>query len=380
MKVRKLALGLIVLGICSSSSIALADDVIRIGAVYPTTGPVAADGETLLRGARIAVKEINAAGGINGKKLELVVEDGACIPAQSVAAAEKLISSQNVVSLIGAFCSSSTGAVMDVAKRRKVPMVAGISTAPNLTERGNEFFFRIPATSAMLSKAFAEPMMKLAGGKKFAFLVVNDDWGRSIIDSYGSALTADGAIVVEKQIYDTNDSDLFPYITNIKRSSPDAVVLAGNTQNAVALTEQLRQMGLKSHFFGEGSFAAKSYYDIVGKKGDGMYGLMAYVYSIDNPQNKAFVDHYKADYNDLPTTYAASGYHEVQVVAAALKRSGSTDPVAVRDAIAQTDIDGLAGKIHFSKNGQGYGFHVFLTLSKDAQPTVAETAAVADPN
>jgi branched-chain amino acid transport system substrate-binding protein len=334
-------------GLLFSTSV-YAQDVIRIGAVYPTTGPVAADGQTLLQGARTAIKQVNAAGGIGGKLLELVVEDGACIPAQSVAAAEKLISSAKVVALIGAFCSSSTGAVMDVAKRNKVPMVAGIST-------------------------------QAAGGKKFAFLVVNDDWGRSIIESYGAALSAGGVTVVDKQIYDTNDNDMFSYITNIKRAAPDAIVLAGNTQNAVTLTEQIRQLGLKGQFFGEGSFTAKNYYELVGQKSDGFYGLMAYVYSIENPTNKAFVDRYKADYNDLPTTYAASGFHEALVVASALKRAGSLDPVAIRDAIAQTELDGLAGPIKFSKNGQGYGFNVFLTLSKNASPTIAATAPIEEP-
>jgi len=375
---KMLILGAVV-AFCGAPAIA-AEGSIKIGAVYPLTGPVAYDGQTLLQGARVAVGEINAAGGIKGRKIELAVEDGACIPAQSVAAAEKLISSQKVVALIGAFCSSSTGAVMDVAKRHAIPMVAGISTAPNLTERGNEYFFRIPATSAMLAKTFAKPMLKLAGGNKFGFLVVNDDWGRSIIDSYSAALTADGASIVTQQIYDTNDSDLFPYITNIKRAAPDAVVLAGNTQNAVALTEQIRQMGLGGKFFGEGSFAAKTYYKLVGQKGDGMYGLMAYVYSIDSARNKAFVAKYEADYKDLPTTYAASGYHEVSVVADALMRADIANPQSIRDAVAQTDMEGLAGRIRFSKSGQGYGFNVYLTLSKDAQPVVADQAVIAAPN
>jgi branched-chain amino acid transport system substrate-binding protein len=368
------------IGALCGAGAASCEEAIKIGAVYPMSGPVAYDGQTLLQGARVAVGEINAAGGIKGRKIELVVEDGACIPAQSVAAAEKLVSSQKVVALIGAFCSSSTGAVMDVSKRHGVPMVAGISTAPNLTERGNDYFFRIPATSAMLAKAFAKPMLKLAGGSKFGFLVVNDDWGRSIIDSYSPALAAEGASVVAQQIYDTNDSDLFPYITNIKRSAPDAVVLAGNTQNAVALTEQIRQMGLGSKFFGEGSFAAKTYYKLVGQKGDGIYGLMSYVYSIDNARNKAFVAKYQADYNDLPTTYSASGYNEVSVVADALSRADIADPKSIRDAVAQTDMEGLAGRIRFTKAGQGYGFNVYLTLSKDAQPIVADQAVISAPN
>jgi branched-chain amino acid transport system substrate-binding protein len=139
-------------------------------------------------------------------------------------------------------------------------------------------------------------------------------------------------------------------------------------------------MGLKGKFFGEGSFAAKTYYKLVGQKGDGIYGLMSYVYSIDSARNRKFVEKYQADYKDLPTTYAASGYHEISVVADALMRADLSDSASVRDALAQTDIEGLAGRIKFTKTGQGYGFNVYLTLSKDAQPLVAEEAVIAAPN
>src|SRR3954447_13016970 len=219
-------------------------DTIKVGAVYPLTGPVAEDGAVVLKGAKLAVKLFNDAGGLNGDKVELLVEDGACIPAQSVAGAEKLISANKVVALAGAFCSSSTGATMDVAQRYKVPMVAGISTAPNLTERGNRYLFRIQATSQMLADAFAPKMMELAGGKKLAFLVVNDDWGRSIAQYYKTSLERSGAQPVSTQIFDANETDLFSYITNIKRAEPDAIMMAANTQNAVTVTEQLRQMNI----------------------------------------------------------------------------------------------------------------------------------------
>lgn len=352
---------------------------IRIGAVYPMTGPVAFDGETLLRGARIAIDEVNAAGGVLGRQLELVVEDGACVPAQSVSAAEKLASATKVSALVGAFCSSSTGAVMEVAARYKVPLVAGISTAPDITERGNEFIFRIPATSAMLSTAFADPMVNIAGGKNFSFLVVNDDWGRSIVDSYSKALQAKGATIVDTQIYTTSESDLFPYITNIKRQEPDGLVLAGNTQNAAALTEQIRQLGIGSKLFGEGSFTAKPYYDLVGDQGDGIYGLMAYVHTSTGAKNVAFVEKYKAAYNDLPTTFAASGYNEISVLAAAIAKAQSAEPAAIRAALLDVEVDGLSGKIRFTEKGQGYGFNVYLTINQGSTPVVEQETQISKP-
>jgi branched-chain amino acid transport system substrate-binding protein len=355
-------------------------ETIKIGAVVPMTGPVAEDGAAVLKGAKLAVKLFNDAGGLKGDKIELLVEDGACIPAQSVAGAEKLISANKVVGLAGAFCSSSTGATMDVALRYKVPMVAGISTAPNLTERGNRYLFRIQATSQMLADAFAPKMMEIAGGKKVAFLVVNDDWGRSIAQYYKASLERGGAQAVTTQIFDTNETDLFSYITNVKRAEPDAIMMAANTQNAVTLTEQLRQMNIKSKLFAEGSFTAKSYYDAVGKKGDGIDGLMAYVSSYDNPVNKTFVDMFKAAYGELPNNNAAAGFEELTILTNAIKKAGKAEPEAIRDAISSSTTDGPSGEIKFNEKGQGYGFTVFLTRNENAKPIVEATAQIAKPN
>ena len=357
-----------------------AAEPIRIGAVIPLTGPVAEDGAVLLKGAKLAVQAFNDAGGLNGDKIELMVEDGACIPAQSVAGAEKLVSADHVVALAGSFCSSSSGATMDVAARYKIPMVSGISTAPGLTERGNPYYFRIQATSQMLSNAFAPTMMKDVAGKKVAFLVVNDDWGRSVATYYKTALEKEGAQVVSTQIFDTNETDLFPFITNVKRAEPDAVMMAANTQNAVTLTEQIRQLSLKAVLFAEGSFTAKSYYDAVGKQGDGIYGLVSYVPTFDNPVNKSFVDRYKAAYGESPNNNAMGGYEEMSVIAAALKLAGKADPAAIREAMTKVAADGPVGPIRFNEKGQGYGFTVFLTRNADVKPETTATATIAKPN
>ena len=370
-------LTLAVLACCAAPAIA---DTIKIGAIVPMTGPVAEDGAGLLKGAQLALDKFNAAGGLNGVKAELLTEDGACVPAQSVSAAEKLVSSDHVVALAGAYCSSSTGAVMDVASRYKVPLVSGISTAPDLTERGNKFLFRIQATSQMLATAFAPTMIKMAGGKKVAFLVVNDDWGRSIASYYKTALEKQGATVVSTQIFDTNDTDLFPYITNVKRADPNAIIMAANTQNAISLTEQLRQMDVKAALFAEGSFTAKAYYDAVGTQGDGIGGLMAYTPAEENPANKAFVDQFKAKYNELPNNNSSAGYEEMSIILNGLKKAGKPDAAAIRDAIASGTTDSLSGPIEFNDKGQGYGFTVYLTKNENAKAATIATASIAKPD
>ena len=109
--------------------LAVAQETVRIGVVQPTTGPVAYDGNIYVNTVKMIVDDMNAKGGVLGKKIELLVEDGACNPAQSVNAAEKLVTRDKVVALLGAFCSTSTAAMMEVAKKHKIPHITGISTA-----------------------------------------------------------------------------------------------------------------------------------------------------------------------------------------------------------------------------------------------------------
>src|SRR5215813_8311233 len=180
---------------------AAAQEPVRIGVVQPLTGPVAYDGNIYVDTVKMIVEEMNAKGGVLGRPIELVVEDGACNPAQSVNAAEKLVVREKVSTLIGAFCSTSSAAVMEVAKKYKVPHITGISTAAQLTEQGNPYFFRAVATTPMLGNAFGPDLPGIVKGKRFAFLVINDDWGRTVTSSYPKALEKGGGQIVATEYF-----------------------------------------------------------------------------------------------------------------------------------------------------------------------------------
>lgn len=356
-------------------SFARADDLL-IGAVYPMTGPVAYDGQTKLNGAELAVAEVNAEGGVLGKTLKLNVQDGACNPAQSVSAAEKLVTQAKVVALLGAFCSSSTGAVMEVAKKHGIPLVTGVSTAQDLTEQGNMWFFRATDTSALLGQAFAPAIAKL-DAKRVAFLVVNDDWGRAVASSYGAALKKQGSTIVDTEIFSPSDTDLFSYITKIKAQKPDVVISAANTQHAANVTKQLRQLGVTATLMGEGAFTSESYLKLVGNLGKGVIGLVEYVPTIDNATNKAFVKSYKQHYkNEEPSKYSAGAYQAVHILADAIKRAGSTDPEKIRQALLKTNYKGLTGTFKFASNGQAYDFNVYMAKNTDSGPEVVGKGSI----
>ena len=174
---------------------------IKIGAVLPLSGTTAFDGASAKSGAEVAVKYINANGGVlGGHPIELIVEDSATDPAQATSAAEKLISRDNVVALLGAFNSSSTGAIMPIAQRYEVPLVSAISTSPKLTEEGNKWFFRAVGTSQYFVKAFAERVINQMNVKNFAYIYENGDWGRNSVAEFSKTVTALGGKILQNKL------------------------------------------------------------------------------------------------------------------------------------------------------------------------------------
>lgn len=358
---------------------AVAQETVRIGVVQPMTGPVAYDGNIYVNTVKMIVDDLNAKGGVLGRKIELVVEDGACNPAQSVNAAEKLATRDKVVALLGAFCSTSTAAMMEVAKKHRIPLITGISTAAQLTEQGNPYFFRAVATTPMLGNAFGGELPAAVKAKRFAFLVLNDDWGRSMVASYPNAIERTGGQIVATEFFQQSDLQFLSQITNVKASNPDAIVLAANTQQAVALSKQIRELGITVPLIGEGSWTSDSYLKLAGPASEGVFGLVEYVYTIRNPINDAFVKEFQAKLKENPTKFAGAAHNVIHIVVDAIRRAGAADPEKIRAALEQTDYNGLVGNIRFDDKHQAYGQTVYLAHVKNGVPEVVATAKIAKP-
>jgi branched-chain amino acid transport system substrate-binding protein len=358
---------------------ATAQETVRIGVVQPMTGPVAYDGNIYVNTVKMLVDDLNAKGGVLGKKIELVVEDGACNPAQSVNAAEKLVVRDKVVGLLGAFCSTSTAAVMEVAKKHKVPLITGISTAAQLTEQGNPYFFRAVATTPMLGNAFGPVLPKAVKAKRFAFLTLNDDWGRSMQASYPKAIESGGGQIVANEFFQQSDLQFLSQITKVKAANPDAIVLAANTQQAVALSKQIRELGVTAPLVGEGAWSSDSYIKLAGPAAEGVYGLVEYVYTIKSPINEAFVKEFQAKLKENPSKFAGAAHNAIHIMVEAVRRAGAADPEKIREALEKTDYNGLVGNIKFDAKHQAYGQTVYLSLVKNGVPEVVETAKISKP-
>ncbi len=358
---------------------AAAQETIKIGVVQPLTGPVAYDGNIYANTVKMLVEDMNAKGGVLGKKVELVIEDGACNPAQSVNAAEKLVVRDKVVALLGAFCSTSTAAMMEVARKHKVPHITGISTAAQLTEQNNPYFFRAVATTPMLGEAFGGTLPGAVKAKRFAFLVINDDWGRSMVASYPKSIEKAGGTIVGTEFFQSSELQFLSQITKIKSMNPDGIILAANTQHAAALSKQIREMGITVPLMGEGSWTSDSYLKLAGPASDGVYGLVEYVYTIKNPVNDAFVKMSRDKLKENPSKFAGAAHNAISIMVDAIRRAGSADPEKIRTALTQTDFNGIVGNIRFDAKNQAYGQNVYLALIKGGVPEVVATAKISKP-
>jgi branched-chain amino acid transport system substrate-binding protein len=380
--VLSLSLGLVLGGMFAGVSATA--QTIKVGLVQPLTGFASFGGNTLLNGARMAVEVINTNGGIHGKKLELVPEDGGCLPPKSVNAAEKLIVRDKVSILLGAYCSSSSGAVKPVTARYHVPQVTGVSTSAKLTREATDWFFRAQGTSALYGPAIT-PVMKKMGLKRVAFLVINDDWGRGVASEFGNAFKALGGKVVETMIFDRKEKDLTPYLTKARSVGADSIVTACYTPHCIAIAKGSKEVGLKATLLGEGAWTTAPFYRGAGKAGDGVYGFVEWVHTLDNAMNRAFVKKYKGRHKENPTKYSSAGHTLVNIVAQAIKRAGSADRKAIRDALEKTNYDSLVGNIQFTSNTakpfshQAYGFDYFLTKNVAGEPKVLRTVRIHKP-
>lgn len=370
---KSLALGLLSLLLPAS---AYAEDTVKIGVIQPLTGSVAYNGTTDVNGIKLALGEINTKGGVLGKKVELVIEDGQCKPANTVNAAEKLTQRDKVVALIGAFCSSATAAIMPVAQSARVPLVTGVSSAANLTEKGNTWFFRATETDALLAKSFAKILVNQLKLKKVAYIGVNDDFGRGGVEEFEKQMSALGATTVMKEYFEHGTSDYYTLLTKLKASGADGAFVAAETQDGSTFVKQKAELGLSTKVFGVGSWATADFMQLAGQASNGIYAAVPYASTMKTPKNEAFVKAYQDQYKVAPGKYSAAGYNTLNIVVDAIARAQSTDTDKVREALLKTDYEGPNGHFRFDEKGQATGFTVVLVQLENGVPVVVESNTV----
>ena len=213
---------------------------IKIGVIEPLSGPVAASGNYVRMGAEIARDWINARGGVNGRKIELVIEDNKSDPKEAASAAEKLIVRDKVPAIMGAWGSSMTLAAMPKLEEYGVPMVVETSSASSVTKRGNPWVFRISPPSEMEALGLEQYVDKL-GVKKADFLAVNTDWGRGAIQAFGDMLKKHGVQVGAAEFMEQSATDMNAQLTKIKADNADTLFLTTAVEQITLVLRQAQE-------------------------------------------------------------------------------------------------------------------------------------------
>lgn len=330
---------------------------IKIGVNQPLTGAVAASGNFVVNGAKIAADQINAKGGILGAKIELIVEDNKSNPTEAVAAAEKLIVRDKVPVMMGAWSSTYTLAVMPKLMEYKVPMLVETSSSDKITTSGNPYVFRISPTSGMEATAFANRVGPLKI-RKADFLVVNNDWGKGAADVFQKMLKGKGIAIGTVETMDAAAQDLNAQLSKIKSSDADTLFVTTAVEQLTLVLKQMHALGLKRQIITTGgSQSPDQLIEQAGVAANGSYHLLFFPpwfpEASPNPAlAKAFVAEWKKrGHNFAGLTEGFRGYDGIQTIAAAIAKAGKAEPEAIRAALWNTKLTGLNGKIAFTKAG-----------------------------
>jgi len=330
---------------------------VKIGVIQPLSGPVAASGNYVRMGAEIARDWINAKGGVNGRKLELVIEDNKSDPKEAASAAEKLIVRDKVPAIMGAWGSSMTLAAMPKLEEYGVPMVVETSSAASVTKRGNPWIFRISPPSEMEALGLERHLDKL-GVKRADFLAVNTDWGRGAVGAFGDMLKKKGAAVGAAEFMDQAATDMNAQITKIKATGGDTLFLTTAVEQITLVLKQSQEqrLGRKIVTTG-GSSSPTQLIKQAGAAAEGSYHIVFFMPWFpeampDGRLAKAFVDEWgKRGHPFEGLTEGFRGHDGIATIAEAVRVAGKDEPKAIREALWKVSLMGVNGPIKFEKDG-----------------------------
>lgn len=348
MKLRHLTVGLALSAAIAATPAAAQ---IKIGVFGPFTGDAAAYGQSQKEGVEIAVKEINAAGGVLGKKLEIVYGDDTGKPEQAANVALRLANQDEVVVLLGSISSPASLAASQVAAQTETPQIVITSTAQRITTQGNPWVFR----STIPDTGFAESLAafiakKFPDKKKYAFIYVNDDFGKGGFEKFNAKAQTLGMTLVADEKYARGDLDFTGQLSRIRTANPDVIIEWSRYTEQALISKQKKQMGLNVPLLaGDGT---PKYLELAGDAAEGVFYPTDYsIPTAKTAAGKDLVKKVKDAYNRNADYVHAQAYDAVLATAAALKAAGSTDKTKVRDALKKVEFTGARGVFKFDQKG-----------------------------
>ncbi|HEY8562864.1 MAG TPA: ABC transporter substrate-binding protein [Pyrinomonadaceae bacterium] len=310
------------------------------------TGHTSSFGQATGNGIRLAVEEINAAGGIDSRKLEIHFEDDEGKPELAKKVVQKLIDEKKVEVILGEVASTNSLAAAPVAQAARIPMITPSSTNPRVTEVG-DFIFRTCFIDPFQGEAMAKFAFHQLKARRVAILGdATSDYSKGQINDFTETFTKLGGKIVARELYVPSDPDFKGQLAKIRRLGSDAIYLPGYYGQTGQIAREARQMKMKMPLLGGDGWDSPELWKLGGDALENTY--ITNHFAVDNPapEVRKFVEKYKAEFNAKPDLLAALAYDSVYVLADAIRRAKTTEGAKLRDAIAQTkDFSGVTGRI-----------------------------------
>ncbi|MEJ2716773.1 MAG: ABC transporter substrate-binding protein [Deltaproteobacteria bacterium] len=327
---------------------------IKVGVVLPLTGKQAKFGEIEKRSFLLGLEEINKAGGVKGRPIELLIEDDTSRPDVGRSAIEKLIAQDKVLVVGGGYSSTVTFAMCQVAQQRKVPFLVNTGSADRITERGWNYVFRLNPPVSEYPKALASFLKEVVKPKTVAILYENSLFGQEGSKKFIPLAKKLGMKVLMREGYESGAVDFKPLLVKTKAAKPDLVYMISYVMDAALLMRQSKELDFNPKLFvgGAAGFTLPEFAKNAGDAADNVFSATLWSPNVPYPGAKEYFDKFVKKYGSPTEYHGAEAYAAIHVIADALKRAKELTPEAVRQALVKTDMMTAFGPVKFISYGK----------------------------
>jgi branched-chain amino acid transport system substrate-binding protein len=354
-------------------------DTVQIGVNYELTGDVASYGNDSVNGIKMAIDEVNAAGGVlGGKQIELIIKDDKSDPAEATSIEESLMGDGKIVAALGPATSGNFRAVIPIATNYGIPVISSSATADEditVDKNGNvrEFVFRTCFTDSFQGKTMSNfAFNELSAKKAVIFGDTSSDYAKGLAANFKSNFESLGGAIVAEEGYVAKDKDFNSVLTKIKGLDFDVLFVPGYYQEAGLIIKQARELGIKQPILGADGFDSPELVDLAGtENATDIYFSNHYSSLDEDPAVVKFIDDFKAANGSEPGAFVAMGYDLGKYIADAIERAGEADAKAVAKALSETtEFKGVTGTFSVDKDHNVVKSAVVIKLENGAQVSV----------
>lgn len=339
-------------------------DAIKIGVISSLTGSVSTYGQSVRNAVTMAVEDINAAGGINGRQISLIILDDKGDGTEAAQAARRLIDRENVALILGPVITPAVMAVAPICQAAGVPMLTPTGTGDQITSVG-DYIFRGAYKDSFQGRVMAQFAIEYLGLKEAAIIYdVANDYSVGLRTAFKTTFEELGGKIVAEESYSTGDTDFSAQLTSLAMRNPEALFIPDYYSTAGPILMQARLMGMDAVMLGVDGWDSPDLSALAGGFEEGGYIVNHYSADVDSPATQDFIARYKEAFGQAPDALAALGYDGTLIVAKALEAAGSTDPEALKNTLGTVgDIEGVTGTINMDPEGTPIKSAVILRIT-----------------